>query len=445
MSGWTRSVPFFANPIDYRAQNWFFCQLCLLACLFVDMIVRHSLTQLLPQLSDRLLKSFVLRLLLSVDPILIGFRIPSTFRSSIPKTTFLNLTKVELLSLADNAVPEIPREMFEHTPNLLTLDIARGRIKSVRHDDFAKLKNLQTLIIASNEIEMLEKDSLPSTLTNLHIGRNRISSLNGTLKHLSDIKILFINGNNLTTLDDELPESAQQLMMLMASYNRLEKLPKTVRNLIAMDTCYFNDNQLRSLDGLFSHHNALIRLYLENNKIEYLAEDEFLKSENIDEINLSMNLIPSLNKSLLYVTNLRAVNLTGNLLREFSMQEIYGLMKLRHLYLSNNRIEKLTGRIENVADTDLFQLLLDNNLLKSLDGALAGLGNLRRLLLSNNLLENIYASDFEKMEELEILDLSNNRLKSLEAFSKVSLGVLLCLSVANPSLSIRLTCRCLKL
>lgn len=336
--------------------------------------------------------------------------------------TFQNLSKVEVLSLADNPIPEIPRESFEHMPNIGTLDIARGKIRAIRSDDFVKLRNLLTLVIASNEIEVLEKECFPKTLTHLHIGRNRVASLNGTLQQLTEVKMLFINNNNLTTLDDELPD-APHLMMLMASNNFIERLPKTFKNLVALDTCYFNDNKLRSLDGLFSHRNALVRLYLDNNEIEYLAQDEFLKSENIDEIQLASNAIPSLNKSLLYITNLRYVNLSGNMLSEFSMQEIYGLMKLRHLDLSYNRIEKLTGRMESVADipsyTLLYQLLLGNNLLKSLDGALAGLGNLRRLILANNLLENIHAEDFERMEELEILDLSNNRLKSLEAFSKV--------------------------
>lgn len=250
-------------------------------------------------------------------------------RSSLPISTFRNLTKVEVLSLADNAILEIPREMFEHMPNLGTLDIARGKIKEIRSDDFSRLKNLQTLVVASNEIELLEKECFPKTLTSLHIGRNKISSLNGTLRLLTDIKMLFINANNLTSLEEELPDSAPHLMMLMASNNRLEKLPKTVKNLIALDTCYINDNELRSLDGLFSHRNSLIRLYLEHNKIEYLAEDEFLKSENIDEINLSSNFIPSLNKSLQYITNLRYANLSGNMLRELSMQEIYKLMKVK--------------------------------------------------------------------------------------------------------------------
>lgn len=328
-----------------------------------------------------------------------------------------------MLSLSDNAIQEIPRGAFEHMPNLGTLDIARGKIKSIRSNDFSRLKNLETLVIASNEIELLEKECFPRTLTNLHLGHNRVPSLNGTIRNLTDVKWLFINGNKLTSLDDELPD-APNLSMLMASYNQLEKLPKTFKNLVALDTCYLNDNKLRSLDGLFSHRSLLMRLYVENNKIDYLAQDEFLKSENIDELQLASNQILSLNKSLLYVTNLRFVNLSHNLLREFSMHEIYGLMKLRFLDLSHNRIEKLTGRNGNLSETPsltlLTQLLLGNNLLKSLDGVLAGLGNLRRLLLSDNLLETITAEDFERMEELEILDLSNNRIKSLEAFSKVS-------------------------
>lgn len=270
---------------------------------------------------------------------------------------------------------------------------------------------------------MLEKDCFPKTLTNLHIGRNRILSLNGTLRELTEMKMLFINANNLTTLEEELPDSAPHLMMFMASSNHLEKLPKTFKNLISLNTCYINDNKLRSLEGLFSHRNLLVYLYLEHNNIEYLAEDEFLKSERIEDLNLASNQIPSLNKSLLFISNLHNANFSSNLLREFSMQEIYKLMKLRLLDLSYNKIEKLTGRHENIAEipsmTLLGHLLLGNNVLRSLDGALAGLGNLRRLILSNNLLENIFAEDFERMEELEILDLSNNRLKSLEAFSKV--------------------------
>ena len=344
--------------------------------------------------------------------------------SSVPIPAFHNLTKIDVLSLADNLVEEIPKEVFEHTPNLGTLDIARGRIKMIRHDDFKSLKRLEHLVLATNEISVLEKDSFPHTIKSLHIGRNNISSLNGTLRNLNDLSILFINSNNLTTLDDELP-LAPKLLMLMASNNRLVKLPEMMKHLIGQNTCFINENEIRSLDGLFSHKSAMKWIYAEQNKIEYLAEDEFLGSENIDEINLSYNLIPSLNKSLLSITHLRSANFSVNLLREFSLQEIYGLMKLRYLDLSHNRIEKLTGRIDNLVETTtgtlLLQLLLHNNLLKSLDGALAGLSNLRNLRLSNNLLENIYADDFDRMEELELLDISNNRLKTLEAFEKVRL------------------------
>lgn len=317
---------------------------------------------------------------------------------------------------------EIPKEMFQHIPNLGTLDISRGRIKTIRHDDFKMLNKLEHLLLASNEISVLEKGAFPHTIKSLHIGRNNISSLNGTLRNLNDLSILFINSNNLTTLDDELP-LATNLVMLMASNNRLVKLPEIMKHFNAQKTCFINDNEIRSLDGLFSHKNKLTWIFAEQNKIEYLAEDEFLETVNIEEINLSFNLLQSLNKSLLPITNLKGANFSVNFIREFSLQEIYGLMKLQYLDLSYNRIEKLTGRIDNLVETTtgtlLTKLILSNNMLKSLDGALAGLSHLCILRLSNNLLENIYADDFDRMEELAILDVSNNRLKTLEAFEKV--------------------------
>ena len=114
----------------------------------------------------------------------------------------------------------------------------------------------------------------------------------------------------------------------------------------------------------------------------------------------------------------------NNLLKEFSLQEISGLKCLEWLDISNNRIEVLSGRIDNLVETEtgskLGDLNLNHNLLKTLDGALAGLSKLKRLGLSNNFLSNVQADDFDRMEELERMDLSNNRLTTLEGFTKVN-------------------------
>lgn len=77
-----------------------------------------------------------------------------------------------------------------------------------------------------------------------------------------------------------------------------------------------------------------------------LAEDDFTDAENIEELKLSHNEIESLNSALLRVRSLRTLNLSHNLLTEFSLQEIYGLQRLKLVDLSHNLIVKLSGRME---------------------------------------------------------------------------------------------------
>lgn len=89
--------------------------------------------------------------------------------------------------------------------------------------------------------------------------------------------------------------------------------------------------------------------------------------------------------------------------------------------LSYNRIEKLTGRLENVVDQDLYfiELRLDHNLLKTLDGVMANLNRLKTLDVSYNKLKWISPDDLTGLDDLESLDISHNYLQTLEETSMV--------------------------
>ena len=64
-------------------------------------------------------------------------------------------------------------------------------------------------------------------------------------------------------------------------------------------------------------------------------------------------------------------------------------------------------------------LILDHNEIKSLDRALNGLNEMINLNLSFNLITNIYPNDLIGLDKLEVLDISNNNLLTLEELSKV--------------------------
>lgn len=67
----------------------------------------------------------------------------------------------------------------------------------------------------------------------------------------------------------------------------------------------------------------------------------------------------------------------------------------------------------------LIELRLDHNELETLNGALSGLNQLSGLYLSYNKLRKIGPDDLIGLDELKYLDLSHNRLTTLEETSKV--------------------------
>lgn len=340
---------------------------------------------------------------------------------TLPESSFRNLTNLGYLSLADNNLDEIPRHILSHMPKVVTVDLAHGRIRKIHADDFRNLKKIRNLVLVNNDIKLLEKESIPNTLRMLHLGRNNLTSLNGTLRENDNLQVLFLNENSLTTLDNELPIKPINFKSLTAHHNKLQSLPQELKHFATLDTMYISDNEIRSFEGILKHLAGIQTLSAHNNKIEYLAHDEFAGTA-IQELDLANNYIKAINGSLSTLQEMRYCNFSRNLLSEFSLNDIRRLYSLQVIDLSFNRIERITGRMENIIESEIYvnELILDHNLLKSLDAALMGLNRLKTLSLAHNLLRTISSDDLIGLEELESLDISHNDLNTLEETAKVS-------------------------
>lgn len=113
----------------------------------------------------------------------------------------------------------------------------------------------------------MDTDSFPSTVRQLHIGRNKLRDLNNTLCHLTELAWLFINGNELTSLDNQLPKNGHHLQMIHTSDNYIEKLPQEIKYLTELETLFFHNNNLITLDGMLSKLEKLQRVLLRNNQL----------------------------------------------------------------------------------------------------------------------------------------------------------------------------------
>ncbi|CAH0716083.1 unnamed protein product, partial [Brenthis ino] len=343
--------------------------------------------------------------------------------SELKESVFAKLDLVDYFSLADNSLTEMPRHVLRHLPHIKTLDLCRNKITKLSEEDFKDIQEVENLVVADNQISKIERHALPKPLKHVHLGINKLNSLNGALRELDDLEWIFINANHLKSIENELPVKAKKIVLIHAAHNELQSLPQDLRQMPSLESLYFYDNSIKSLDGALQKSTRLMRIGLSFNKIESLAEDEFAEADILADLDIAYNQLRSLNGSLRSLKSLRYLNLTHNCLTEFSLQEIKGLKRLSVIDLSHNKISRITGNIENLVDveTRVLELRLDHNHIISLGGALMGLHGLLRLNLSHNQIQQILPEDLIGLEDLRLLDISHNHITSLEETSKTFL------------------------
>ncbi|XP_066139331.1 leucine-rich repeat protein SHOC-2 [Euwallacea fornicatus] len=356
----------------------------------------------------------------------------------LEENTFAGMSRVTYVSFADTSIDAIPGHLWKYMPNIQTVDLGRTNIKEILLNSFEGLADIRTIVLPGNQISKIDKNSIPLQIQRLHLGRNRIYNLNGTLTGLRDMSWLFLNANEFEDLEGQLPYEASNLKMIHASNNRLVRIPQQLSDYPRLETVFLNNNEITSLDGAIAGCRALERIDLKSNQIHTITATDFLECEVLDTLDLAYNQISTLNHSLLPLKSLETLNLSNNLLSEFCFSEIFGLERLHRLELSYNQISNIVGPASNLVEPNirLTELKLDHNSLEVLNAALSGLSELLRLDLSYNKLRRISPDDLINLDQLRLLDISHNQLKTLEEMSKTYLPRLSELKATHNQLTI---------
>ncbi|KAK2143594.1 hypothetical protein LSH36_827g00044 [Paralvinella palmiformis] len=118
-----------------------------------------------------------------------------------------------------------------------------------------------------------ELSLLRSSLTELHLGFNRLTSLDPLIGELTKLLMLDIRNNQISNLPDSLV-NLQDLRELVISFNRFQELPKVVYNMSSLEILLASDNQIQDVDpdgvrGL----SRLSSLNLQNNEIMHVPPE----------------------------------------------------------------------------------------------------------------------------------------------------------------------------
>lgn len=187
--------------------------------------------------------------------------------------TFRGLLNLISLDLSHCNIFEIHPLLFSHLPSLERLDLASNNMRYVPQA-FRNLSSLTRLSLEGNHIEAIGRDSLKDleSLYDLNLRKNRIWIIqNGAFTKLLRLGMLNLGHNFITDLPNQLFDGLIQLKTMHLEANRITAVDCTFRHLLNLRNLYLNNNQISSIsDSAFSYLNKLHFLHLSKNNLSSL-------------------------------------------------------------------------------------------------------------------------------------------------------------------------------
>uniref|UniRef100_A0A8C8A2E0 PH domain and leucine rich repeat protein phosphatase 1 n=1 Tax=Oryzias sinensis TaxID=183150 RepID=A0A8C8A2E0_9TELE len=383
--------------------------------------------------------------------------------------------KLRSLSLSNNALSEFPLSLCD-IPSLTELNLSGNRL-SCLPAEVGSMHNLQTLLLDGNLLSLLptELSSLEG-LTYLGLSFNSFSCVPPVLEKLRGLERLCLAGNQLSVLDvaglqwlpvhyvdlrlNRLQEvtvaDSEQLLHITQLDLRdtgLQELDVTCLTRLELLRCDRNSLSILRVSGhalksLHAAHNELRRLEIQpapenltfldlcRNKLSSVP-DWVCETSRLEVLDINYNCITELPVWLLSSGSLRkllagwndvcqlperlessqleVLDLQHNRLTELPHNLFIQAQSLRYLNVSANKMVDLpAASTSEDAFSRLEELYVTNNsLTDKCIALLSGHGLLKVLHLAYNQLQTFTASKLARLELLEELDVSGNRLRSV--------------------------------
>lgn len=353
--------------------------------------------------------------------------------SGLPEHMFNGSQSLELLTMSSNLLREVPRNLpsslhrlhlknnklkgipagaFENLSNLRELHLQDNQLnsKDLAQTAFSELTNLEYLDLSNNNLSVVPS-GLPKTLLLLHLEKNSIQSIPAdSLSLLRHLEYLLIHNNKLRSRSIH-PNAFQGLKKLHTLHmynNLLERVPRGMpRRAKTLMLLHNSISEIGRNDLAFLH--TLTELNLSYNRLSSgrLHSEAFRKLRSLETLDLSGNSLHLFPVAL--PRSLQALEIKNNQLTSIPIGALTGMDQLKRLILSNNQL-KLNSVYQGawLELSSLSTLDLSGNLLSHIPPDLPEA--LQVLHLQNNRISSVPASAFDGTPNLQVLNLRFNRL-----------------------------------
>lgn len=235
----------------------------------------------------------------------------------------LNLDKI---NLNENRLTHLAPTIFEGLVKLRDLRLSHNKLTNLPANIFTGLVNLRILYLYSNELIGLSPEIFQGlvNLRQLWVGHNKIAELSPTIFHgLVELRELDLGRNQLRELAPNIFSGLVELTELVLGNNQLRELPNTLfQGLINLQNLKLYKNEIVQLNSEhFKGLKNLLWLDLSHNKIKELQggfPDTFFWVTQLRRLDLSDNLLTTINTSFVFFSDLESLGLANNRLEYIS-------------------------------------------------------------------------------------------------------------------------------
>ncbi|XP_038662467.1 PH domain leucine-rich repeat-containing protein phosphatase 2-like isoform X1 [Scyliorhinus canicula] len=336
------------------------------------------------------------------------------------------LTAVDKLSMAGNRLQTLALEAVGRMTHIKHLDLRLNSIRSVVMDSLEAINHVTFLDLRDNLLTELDL-SVIASIEHLHCEHNNLTIL--TLSGFA-LRTLYVGSNQLTTLSiyplpgqlvhldlsrnrlESIPDwvcDAKKLELLDVSHNLITELPMRLLCSLSLQKLFVGHNHLQSLPSHLEH-TPLEIFDIQHNQLNELPEFLFLKALNLRCLNVSANNLESLppnSDTEDSLSVLQELYLTGNNLTDKCVPVLTGHPRLRVLHMAYNQLQSFPA--SKLSKLELLEELnLSGNKLKTVPTTITNCKRLHTLIVHSNSISVF--PEILHLPEIKLVDLSCNEL-----------------------------------
>ena len=332
--------------------------------------------------------------------------------SSLAEDVLIGLTRLLKIDVSGNYFIELPNITL---PMLSNLYIGRNKVSSIEPTYFKEFVKIGTLNLSHNKISIFPLGIFANLLEifQLNLANNDITHLMRQSLHLT-IARLNLRNNRLFSLPHDIFDGFRNLDELILENNRLIELPD-LSSATKLRYLYLSNNRLTILDANSLRALRKIRwLFLQDNSFVHFQEESFQFQTMIRLLDISRNKLEFLQTDLLSKCTKLLILLAGyNRIYQLALGIFDSLTNVVKLSLEYNNLSMLNKTLFLQMQSLLFLYLDGNNLLTLHPNIFTSNTELRYLVLSWNTRMVIFPETIESLTRLQVLDLEDINLKNI--------------------------------